>query len=243
MKRVCEYPDQLAKYFVVDIQVRASDGTLVLYIPRDKLSNENKQGSVTRRQIGLLCSRLAGKYNIEVTTVYLTSKKDEALEAGLLQILNGRFHGEIKELYLNIDSNNLVSIWVQVASNALSKKRDIESTIHKVLEISKLKAKTIYWIDDSPLIPTIFVLLKTIKQFQPLTTVKLVSILQDEYPDVEENWLNKSLNVLIKKNMVIREHPSGNYILTSAGLQIVPAIKSRNGTDIVRALELGGKKW
>ncbi|GEA08677.1 hypothetical protein KUL42_34380 [Alteromonas sp. KUL42] len=240
---ISEYPDKLSKYFVVDIQVRANDDSIVLYIPKDKLSEDTKVGHVTRRQIKQLCNRLSSKYNVEVQTVYLKSRKSEELEAGIVQLINSRFENSVEQLYLSYGAEDVISIWLQSTKGGELKKDEITEVVNQMLVLSGLKLNAMHWINSEPMLPSNILLLKAIKERQPIKAIELAEIFQHDYPDTTASWVSRILDKLIKKGIVVREHPDGNYVLTMMGLNVVPSIKSRNGTDIVRVLELGRKKW
>lgn len=240
---ISEYPEKLSKYFVVDIQVRANDDSIVLYIPKDKLSDDSKVGHVTRRQIKQLCNRLSNKYNVDVQTVYLKSRKSEELEAGIVQLINSRFENSVEQLYLSYGAENLISIWLQPTKRGELKKQEITEVVDQMLVLSGLRLNAIHWINSEPMLPSNILLLKTIKERQPIKADDLAETFNHEYPDTTASWVSKSLDKLIKKGVVVREHPDGTYVLTMMGLNVVPSIKSRNGTDIIRVLELGRKKW
>lgn len=240
---ISEYPEKLSKYFVVDIQVRANDDSIVLYIPKDKLSDDSIVGHVTRRQIKQLCNRLSKKYNVDVQTVYLKSRKSEELEAGIVQLINSRFEDSVEQLYLSYGAENLISIWLQPTKRGELKKQEITEVVEQMLVLSGLRLNAIHWINSEPMLPSNILLLKTIKERQPIKADDLAETFNHEYPDTTASWVSKSLDKLIKKGVVVREHPDGTYVLTMMGLNVVPSIKSRNGTDIIRVLELGRKKW
>ncbi|WP_214657216.1 hypothetical protein, partial [Vibrio anguillarum] len=64
-----------------------------------------------------------------------------------------------------------------------------------------------------------------------------------DYEHVEGRWLNRQLDKLIKKEVVVREQETATYSLTFKGLNVLPSISSRINSDIVRALDLGRRKW
>lgn len=243
VNEISEFPGELSKYFVVDIQIRANDDSIVLYIPKDKLSEGSAVGHVTRRQIKQLCTRLSTKYNVDVQTVYLKSRKSEELESGIIQLVNSRFESSVEQLYLSYGAEGLISIWLQPTKGGELKKDEITEVIKRILDLSGLRLNTIHWINSEPMLPSNILLLRAIKERQPIKADDLAEKFKHEYPDTSVSWVSKSLDKLIKKGIVVREHPEGNYVLTMMGLNIVPSIKSRNGTDIVRVLELGRRKW
>jgi hypothetical protein len=67
--------------------------------------------------------------------------------------------------------------------------------------------------------------------------------LSKDYPALRIDGLNKQLDKLIKKKFLIRERDTETYVMTALGLNLLPQIASRNSSDIVRALDLGRRKW
>jgi hypothetical protein len=55
---IAELEELQKDYFISDVSIRTSDGTIVLYIPVERVSENAKSGFVSRRQLDNLCCKL-----------------------------------------------------------------------------------------------------------------------------------------------------------------------------------------
>jgi len=243
VEQITEYPERLSKYFVSDLQIRPTDGSILLYIPKDKVSDTGESNTVTRRQIRGISSELEKKYGTPVNVVLLKSRKIEELELGLGHLLNQRFNNAIEQFYLSFSAKSEINAWILVPGLSSSLKQEINDVFGLLLEESSLIKGTIQWIDPDIDLPSLPAILKVVKSLQPVLILSLFQELADRYPDTSEKWLNSQLNKLIKKKCLVRDKGSASYTLTSLGLNIVPSSLNRNSSDVLRALALGKRKW
>jgi predicted transcriptional regulator len=82
-------------------------------------------------------------------------------------------------------------------------------------------------------------ILIALKETQPISLENLNSKLRLTDP----KWLNRQLDKLIKKSLLVRDNSSKQYALTGKGLGIIPNITNNSNSDIKRALSLGYRKW
>lgn len=92
-------------------------------------------------------------------------------------------------------------------------------------------------------LPSVIEILSKTKKLQPVKREHLYANLRENYSSLQEVWLNKQLDRLIKKRFLVREQETQTYALTAHGLNVLPQIAGRNNSDIVRALDLGRRKW
>ncbi|MBC3382034.1 hypothetical protein H8I69_23240 [Serratia fonticola] len=243
VKDIDEYPGELSKFFVSDLQIRPTDGAILLYIPKDKVRDKAEKSFISKKQIEKLTLRLSEKYQTPTQVIFLKSRKAEDLESGIFQMLNKRFNDIVEQLYLSFSDSSTVNAWILVRNLNDELKEDVERVFYEMLRLSSLQMGSIQWIDPDTNFPSLAVILRTTKSIQPVLINDLVENFIADYPGVTEQWLNRHLDKLIKKNLVIREHPEGLYSLTGYGLMLVPNSANRNSTDIQRALELGKRKW
>jgi hypothetical protein len=241
--QITEYPEKLSKYFVSDLQIRPTDGSILLYIPKDKVSDSGQLGFVTRRQLKGISKELENKYDTPVNVILLKSRKIEALELGLIQMLNQRFDNAIEQFYLSYSAKSEINAWILVPSLSVPLKEEIYNLLKLLLKESSLKVGTIQWINSDNDLPSHPAILKMVKSIQPAMIECINENLKSNYPDTSEKWLNKQLDKLIKKKFLVRDKSSENYSLTSHGLSVVPNTLNRNSSDVIRALALGKRKW
>jgi hypothetical protein len=242
-ENISEFPEQLSKYFVLDINIRPTDGAILLYVPKDKISDRNQKGFVTTKQLTKIKSQLSQKYNYPVEVIYLKSRKAETFELGIQQMLNQRFDGKVEQLYLSMSDERIINVWIMLSECEKDIKQEIESTLSNILKESALKKGVIQWIDSKTEVPSVTTILRAVKSIQPSTLRDLLENLSMEYPDLSSKWLNKQLDKMIKGNFLIRENLEKTYALSSKGLSVIPNSMNRNSSDVLRALALARKKW
>jgi hypothetical protein len=85
--------------------------------------------------------------------------------------------------------------------------------------------------------------LLALKILAPVTVQRLNAHLLSENVHVPDpKWLQRTLDKLRKKNMVVRSK-EGDYSLTGRALWTIPAGKKRTSSDVQRVLALRKKKW
>lgn len=240
---ITEFPEVLSKYFVSALNIRPTDGAILLYIPKDKVSSVDERNFVSSRKIKKLVSELKAKYEHPVDVIYLKSRKAESLESGLSQMLNQRFNGKIDQLYLSFSNKTTVNAWILVSNLSQELKSEIELAFEKLLDVSALVKGAIQWVDPDLDLPSLTAILKATKSYQPSSLEELSTALSQHYDEISNKWLNKQLDKLIKNGFVIREHSEKTYSVTGKGLSAIPNSLNRNSSDIVRALVLSRKTW
>ncbi|MCT7943632.1 hypothetical protein [Shewanella holmiensis] len=242
-ENISEFPTELARIFVSDLQIRPTDGSILLYIPKDKIADIGGNGFISLRQIKNTSAKLEAKYHVPVNVVYLKSRKVESLESGLLQMLNLRFGGAVEQLYMSVSDSSEVNSWISVSNLTDSLAREIYQVYEILLSESSMELIDVHWNNSDLNLPSLPYILKITKNLQPATLQSLNSELMVDYPNVSEVWLNKQYDKLIKKGFVVREHSFKSYSLTAEGLSLIPNSSNRNGSDVTRALALGRRKW
>ncbi|MXR70310.1 hypothetical protein GNT65_16755 [Shewanella sp. JBTF-M18] len=233
----------LEKYFVSDVQVRTSDGSIVLYVPKDKVSNTSKSGYVSHRQLQRLVGHLKRRYQSQVHIVYLKSRKVENLERGVFELLNSRFDNVVEQLFLKCDSAFEITAWIFANNLTHASRSDVEKVFKKLISESSFTLGSIQWLDAQTSLPTIFNILVATKSLQPVSLEMAQKYFEEEFPEISDRWLNRQYDKLLKKGLVLREHDFKSYSLTAKGLEVVPNPKNRYSSDISRALALGVRKW
>lgn len=98
-------------------------------------------------------------------------------------------------------------------------------------------------IQQAGVIPlTDVVILRKIKELQPVSYETLLNAIKAEKITFEELDLKRELDKLRKSKMLIRSSREV-YLVTEDALSKIPHGKGRNSSDIKRLLELGRRKW
>ena len=236
------FDDILVEYFISDVIVRTSDGCVVLYVPKDKISEKAQKGFVSLKQLSNLKCKLKKDYGVDSEFILSDSDSLEKMGEGFEILLKTTFPDTVDEVRISFLNAQRVSVIIKLSDAAETHKKEvIETFLKTILSSAKIEVQSLQW-DEVELPPLIEVLTVT-KRLQPVKLEQVHAYLNEEYPLLQESWLNKQLDKLIKKRFLVREQVEKTYILTAHGLNILPKIVSRNNSDIVRALDLGRKKW
>lgn len=237
-----DFEEIQAEYFLSDVIVRTSDGCVVLYVPKDKVSERAQKGFVSLKQLDNLQSKLKREYDVDSELILSDSDNLAKMSEGFETLLKTTFPGVVDGAQISFLNAQKVSITIKVSDTGKStKKESIETFLKTILTSAKIEMQALQW--DQIELPSLIEILMVTKKLQPVKLEHVYADLSEDYASLQENWLNKQLDKLIKKRFLVREQATGTYALTAHGLNVLPKIASRNNSDIVRALDLGRRKW
>lgn len=238
-----ELDELLTSYFVSDITVRSSDGCYVLYVPKDRVSEVKSKGFISKKQLANLQNKLSEQYQIRSEVLLIDSEKLDRLKTSFETLLQVTFPDDIADCSFVFLNAQRVSVEVNLHSFERGDKKAIQDYLESILSPVGVDHVALRWIDNQAELPSIIEVLSMTKRTQPATIEEMVNYLSRDYEHVGGGWLNRQLDKLIKKKLVVREKETATYCLTFKGLNVLPSISSRNNSDIVRALDLGRRKW
>ncbi|UXI04690.1 hypothetical protein [Photobacterium sp. TY1-4] len=231
-----------AEYFISDVIVRTSDGCVVLYVPKDKISERAQKGFVSLKQLDNLQRKLKQEYDVDSELILSDSDSLAKMSEGFETLLKTTFPDIIDGAQVYFLNSQKVSVTIKFSDAVeINKKETIETFLKTILTSAKIEVQSLQW--DEIELPSLIELLTVTKKLQPVKLKQVYDCLHEGYPSLQENWLNKQLDKLIKKRFLVREQATETYALTAHGLNVLPKIASRNNSDIVRALDLGRRKW
>ncbi|WP_429044559.1 hypothetical protein [Aeromonas veronii] len=239
---ISNFDEIRAEYCISDFFMRASDGVLVLYVPKDKVSDKAQKGFVSLKQLDNLQSKLKREFDVSAEMVLLDADSLIKVGEGLVTLLKATFQNIITDAHIAFLNAHRVSATIVLSEFVdNSKKEAVEAFLTSVLTPAHIELQAVQW--DEVELPPLIEILTTTKRLQPVKLDSLYDFLRKDYPVLQMDWLNKQLDKLIKKKFLVRERDTITYAITALGLNLLPKIASRNNSDIVRALDLGKRKW
>lgn len=239
---ISNFDEIRAEYCISDFIVRASDGILVLYVSKDKLSDKAQKGFISLKQLDNLQSKLKREFDTSTEIVLLDADSLIKVGEGFVALLKSTFPDIITDARISFLNAHRVSATIVLSEFVdNSKKKAVEAFLTAVLTPAHIELQALQW--DEVELPSLIEILTTTKKFQPVKLDNLYDFLCKDYPALRIDGLNKQLDKLIKKKFLIRERDTETYAMTALGLNLLPKIASRNSSDIVRALDLGRRKW
>ncbi len=231
-----------AEYFISDFFVRTSDDCIVLYVPKDKVSDKAQKGSVSLKQLDKLQCTLKQKYGVNSELVLLDSDNLAKMSQGFETLIKTTFPKIVDRAEVSFLNVQKVSVNIKTSDAIEStQKESIEAFLKTVLTSAKIEIMALHW--DQIELPSLIEILTVIKKLQPVKLELAYTNLCEGYSSLQQDWLNKQLDKLIKKQFLVREQSKETYVLTAQSLNVLPKIANRNNSDIVRALDLGRRKW
>jgi len=240
---IYKFLETLPDYFVSEVIIRSSDDSLVLYVPNEKISEKSEKDFVTKRQLDNLAKKLSEKFGASTEIIYVNSEKLTQIAEGVELLLKTKYGKSIDEVAFTFLNAKRVNAWLKIRSSHEQKKNSIKEFLSSVFKDTGVDNVDFHWVDMHEKLPTLIELLVLTKTIQPADLDNYLLKVRESYEYIDRTWLNKQLDKLIKKGLVVRDRSSKTYSLTGKGLGVIPSSYSRTSSDIARALDLGRKKW
>lgn len=240
---ISKYLKEAGKKFVYDVFVRSSDEAVVIYVDFEMVCIKPKRGCVSVRQLERLARLLSSKFLSKIEIIYLPSDKHAKIVSAAETLLKANFSDFIEDVSLSFITGDSVNAWVKVGFGGDGKKTDIETYLQSLLLASGVELVIFQWVDPIDKLPSAIDIMMATKKMQPVDISGYVSVFSDRFEKINAAWVNKQLDKLIKKNIVVRDAKTGTYSLTAVGLGIIPNSFSRESSDVTRALALGRRVW
>ena len=242
---------ELDRYYVQNIEVSPSEDALYLCIPVDRISTKAGHGLVSEKQLELLTGRLAHKFSVDIKVKKLIPDTLNQIARKSWQMVELMLEDQLSSMEINFVNSLEANVWIYAEIPADQKKCLIENVIASALSEVGVNEIEYRWVEveveeekaESESKPSPIMLMTLVKIIQPAGIEKYVSWYKGQGVNVSPGWVNRQLDKLIKRGLVVREPKVGLYSLTAKGMSHLPRQVTRNSHDVRRALELGRRKW
>lgn len=231
------------KYYISRIEKRNYDNSLILYIPIDRISEIAKDGCISKLQLEILLKNLSSEYENKIEILYTESDRLNSLAKGIELLLKANFSDLINETNFTFLSSEKVSVEIFIENLNEDKKNSINKYIESLFKESHIEVVNIEWIGDPEEYPSPIEILIALKKMQPISLELFLTDLNLDFQSINTKWLNRQLDKLIKRGLLVRDNVSKQYALSWKGLSIIPNVSNSSNSDIKRALSLGHRKW
>jgi DNA-binding HxlR family transcriptional regulator len=171
------------------------------------------------------------------------SSKFEKIGQAAELLLKAKFGDIVEEANFSFLSCEKVNAWIKLTQLATDTTSEIESYLQSLLNESGVQFISYQWVGENNTLPTPINILIALKRLQPLNIEGLIEHFITDYRAIDAKWLNRQLDKMLKKQLIIRDRVTENYALTGTGLGLIPSVRSKYSSDVARALELGKRKW
>lgn len=215
-----------------------------VFIPSERVSALAKPGFVSKRQLKNLQSALREHLGIAVEWIEESGSRSSAMEAALLQLLEMKFPGRFREVFISGLKSRPICVWIEPLKDVddYPSPEEIRAVVQTFMDLYGLAE---FVVDDGTdtSLPSNSAILRRLKIHAPVVTSDLAGQLAASGATVpDDRWLQRKLDRLRKQGLVHRES-NGAYCLTELALKAVPHGRGRTSSDVERALALGRRKW
>ncbi|AQL21996.1 hypothetical protein BBD64_17190 [Klebsiella variicola] len=240
-KEMLEYI--LGKYPIISVrEVNDFSETILLDIPINRLSPAAKNGFITKRQVSNITKKIESELSVKVLVSYSTSQSKLDIEAGLKALAKANFKGKkIIDLDVSFEDVKNASVYIFSMNMSDEDKEKWGLLAGDYFSSLNIKLNALMYEQKNNPEPTLMIMLRTMKILYPCDLPTMKKALEDkEYHIESSDWLNKKLDSLRKKNLIIRDR-EGTYRMTYLGLELVPVTRSKQSSDVDRILYLAKK--
>jgi len=201
-------------------------------------------GRVTDRAKSMMARRLQKAVSSPVAVAQFSDSHEKVVEQALFELLELFFKQRLIDVLVTSPSSGEVEVIVFLEKGELLGS-DYEEVEKKSSEFLKQYEKTIAKLivsEVSTSLPTAFQIMRKVFIMAPVSLSQLADELaRSEYLLPSKKWLNRQLDTLLRKHLVTWD--TGKYILTLAGISMIPAARNRQSADIERTLAFARRKW
>ncbi|MBW8077859.1 MAG: hypothetical protein GJU76_07255 [Gallionella sp.] len=219
------------------------EGSLVLFIPLSRVSKSTSTArTATKTKISRIISQIKDLFDVKIEPVYVGDISN-ALEAGLRAAIILNFPDFISDCFVALRNNHAADVWLMPANDDTSRPAAVDRVVVDSLRAAGVSLRRLYWGGEGREEPSSMAILTQIKINAPIDVEALRQILRaSDFRVPDSKWLNVSLDSL-RKTGLIKRLSTARYVLTPAGLSLVPHGRSRESSDVKRILALRTKKW
>lgn len=216
--------------------------------PDDTLLILDDRVKATNRQLANLKRRVAFLLKRAILIVRHIDYLQEMLQAILAPLIKESVSIDVEGLSVEMPSKGEVKLIIFLECNESQLASDID---HKIVNISESILRNLGY--NCVLVtvtsrPNTNIaeneLIRVILEHAPISINGIAQVLSSISPErpIQEHHVATLADRLRKKDLIIWQ-PSKTYVPTRKALSLFSSAKSRNSSDIKRALELGRKKW
>lgn len=229
--------------FVSAVRVNELARTLLVEIPLDTVRSSAGPGVTSKRQLGYLERALEARFGLNVLISYRQSQELNDLEVALKATLLKKFHATVSDCYLSFPQGDSALAWVFLVNQIESAVADnIRGYVINFLGQVGVRCLDVALIGTTKPEPSIAAIFRSVKKLAPVDLAKLeAEILRRDMQCPSSRWLASKLDWARKRGLIVR-NTNGSYVLTAAGLAVVPHTRSRSSSDVERMLSLAKRR-
>lgn len=234
--------DRGARY-VSSVRLVEDAGTVILEVPRSRLSDTAGKGMTSRRQLAQLRSAITRRFELRVVITFQAEELLADVEAGLRALLERNLPGKFSNLAVSFPTSNSADVWGFMNENGTNTEvESVRALIEQYLKEAKFSSINVQVSGAAKPQPSLVAILRSVKTHAPAELSQLLADLDVRgFGCPSDRWLSAKLDAARKSGLVIRSQP-GKYTLSLEGLSAVPVSTRKTSSDIDRVLALARRK-
>lgn len=231
--------------YVSSFRVDELSKTVILEVPASLLRGKVGKGVTSKRQLAYLKRDLEVQFSLRVVITLREAQQLTDLESGLRAMLLRKFPEFISDLYMSFPTGDAAQAWVTIKQDpGETISQNIHRLINEFLADASLRSEGVEFVDPHLPEPSTIAILRSVKAMSPAGVRSILTHLSKRgFYCPSERWLSHKLDGPRKRGLLVR-NPSGDYSLTSLGLELVPHTRSGSSSDVERMLLLARRrKW
>jgi hypothetical protein len=232
--------------FATDILLRPNHPEIVVSIPESSLAETASKERTSHHQLAIIRAQIFRQLGLKIEFVFIRDALQQKIEAGLNALIQSRYSGQLGAAFLSAQPNAAYDVWLEQTAEGVGDYQLPEGFMEAAAGYFSLvgaKFGTVRVIGAQTKAPSFSVILRSAKRLAPVGVDKLYNLLEGlGFVVPTPGWLESKLDTLRRRNLLVRLK-NGLYVLSESGLVAVPITKTRNSSDIERALALGRVKW
>lgn len=220
-------------------------GPNLVFVPASSVGHKKTTGMTSARQMAYLKKMASRDLAIDIEFLIAPDNTEADIESGMCAIVRRVLSEQEAKAFLTIAPSGMADVWLdtRVSVGVLAQERilaSLKDRLGNYLSEVGLQLHQIYW--QGSLIPSSPAVIRTVKVIAPATVYEIATQLEKNgYPSISEKWLGSQLDRLRRQGFLVWHN--GKYILSDAGLTLLPQSKGRKSSDVERALALGKRRW
>lgn len=228
--------------FVSAVRLNELSRTVLLEIPRDRVRSTSGNGFTSNRQLTFLSRALEQRFDLRVLTAFRDSQQHTDLESGLRAILVRRFAGVVVDARMSFSAVDHALVWVTLGIAPDATAIEVKEHVTNFLLESLIVCEGIEFLSPALPEPSTIAILRSVKILAPVSLEGLADDLRKRgMPSPSDRWLAGRLDSARKRALLVRQK-IGTYVLTAAGLQVVPHTRSGSSSDVDRMLAMAKRR-
>ena len=228
--------------FVSAVRLNEISRTVLLEIPRDRVRSKSGDGFTSKRQLTFISRALEQRFDLRVLTAFRDSQQHTDLESGLRAMLVRRFAGLVVDARMSFPTSDQALVWVSLGIAPDATAAEVKEHVANFLAESQIACDGIEFLSPALPEPSTIAILRTVKTLAPVALDGIAAdLLKRGMPSPSNRWLAGRLDSARKRGLVVRQK-IGTYILTAAGLQVVPHTRSGSSSDVDRMLAMAKRR-